>query len=149
MNFKDWYTDTVDIYRVVQEKEGSLTRQKRRLLQAGIPCRIYRADERGPNMRQDAAYSREESSLACDNSVDIRPGDELHLHRGAVLGHNLPATKAFAGEPQSYFEPFGAVIPGLAHKEIRLLQEERIDSLDAGGESEGAGESPAADTGKA
>ena len=27
--FKGWYTDTVDIYRVVPDKEGNLTKQKR------------------------------------------------------------------------------------------------------------------------
>lgn len=149
MNFKDWYTDTVDIYRVVQAQEGKLTRQKRQLIQAGVPCRIYRTDKKAPFMQQTAAYSREENQLSCDNAVDIRAGDELHLRRGAVLGRNSPVTKAFAGEPQPYFEPFGAVVPGLAHKEIKLLQEERIDSLDPGGEGEGAGENPAADTGKA
>ena len=25
-----------------------------------------------------------------------------------------------------YYEPFGAIIPGLAHQEIRLLQQERV-----------------------
>lgn len=147
MNFKDWYTDTVDIYRVVQVRDGSLTRQKRELMQKGVPCRIYRTGNRTPTMEQTAAYIREESSLSCDNAVDIRVGDELHLHRSAVLGRRTAATRAFAGDPHHYYEPFGAVIPGLAHQEIRILQEERIDSLDAGGESEAAGENPAPATG--
>lgn len=135
MNFKDWYTDTVDIYRVVQEKDGSLTRQRRELVRQGVPCRIYRSEERVPGMEQTAAHTREENSLSCDTAVDIRAGDELYLHRGGGLGHTLPAARAFAGEPQRYFEPFGAVIPGLAHQEIKLLQEGRIDSLDLEGES--------------
>lgn len=149
MNFKDWYTDAVDIYRVVQAPDGKLTRQERQLVQEGVPCRVYRTDSRAPVMEQAAAHTQEENLLACDNAVDIRPGDELHIYRGAVLGHKLPATRAFAGESQKYFEPFGAVIPGLAHQEMKLLQEERIDSLDAGGEGEGTGENPAPDTRKA
>lgn len=33
---------------------------------------------------------------------------------------------AYAANPNHFFEPFGAVIPGLAHQEIPLLQEERV-----------------------
>ena len=38
----------------------------------------------------------------------------------------VPDIRAFAADPNLYYEPFGAVIPGLAHQEIRLLQEERV-----------------------
>ena len=62
----------------------------------------------------------------CDTSVDIQPGDQLIIHRGAGLGKTTPAIRAFAADPNLYFEPFGAVIPGLAHMEVRLLQQERV-----------------------
>lgn len=129
MNFKDWYTDTVDIYRVVQSTEGALTVNARQLMYEGIPCRIYRDNAKPPQMSQTAASIDQSQKLACDNGVDIRAGDELIIHRGAVLGKAVFDNRAFAGEPHYHFEPFGAVIPGLAHQEIDLLQLERIDSL--------------------
>lgn len=149
MNFLDWYTDTVDIYRVVQVQDGNLTRQRRQLIQEGVACRIYRTENRTPTMEQTAAYLREEYSLSCDNGVDIRAGDELHLHRGALLGHTVQTTRAFAGDPHHYYEPFGAVIPGLAHQEIRLLQEERIDSVDVGTAGEATETNSTANSGEA
>lgn len=149
MNFKDWYTDTVDIYRVVPVQEGNLTRQQRQLITKGVPCRIYRTGNSAPTMEQTAAYIREESNLSCDNAVDLRAGDELHLHRGALLGHTVQTTRAFAGDPHHYYEPFGAVIPGLAHQEIRLLQEERIDSVDVGTAGEAAETDSTANSGEA
>ncbi|MFQ8761916.1 MAG: hypothetical protein ACLSAF_23010 [Intestinimonas sp.] len=36
MNFRDWYTDTVDIWRVVPVQDGSLTRHERRELYRNI-----------------------------------------------------------------------------------------------------------------
>ena len=41
MNFRDWYTDTVDIYRVQQTLDGALTRNERAPIGTGIPCRVY------------------------------------------------------------------------------------------------------------
>ena len=73
-------------------------------------------------MKQTAADLSDDSMLACDNSVDIRPGDELIIHRGGLSF----TTRAFAGDPHYYTEPFGAVLPGLAHQQIKLLQEERV-----------------------
>lgn len=126
MNWSDWYTDTVDVYRNVEIKDGNLMRFERQQVLSAVPCRVYQDNDKTINMTQQAANINQDSKLACDNAVDIRPGDELHVHRGARIGKTVPETRAFAGEPHYQFEPFGAVIPGLAHQEIRLLQEERV-----------------------
>lgn len=44
MNYLDWYTDAVDVYRVVPMLEGKLTRNERRQVLADVPCRLYRSD---------------------------------------------------------------------------------------------------------
>lgn len=126
MNWLDWYTDTADIWRVISVEDGALTRKERVQIAEAIPCRIYQGEKNTLQMGQTAAQTQQESSLACDNDVDIRAGDELFLHRGGRLGRETPAIRAFAGEPHYYFEPFGAVMPGLAHQEVPLLQQERV-----------------------
>ena len=126
MNYADWYTDTVDVYRDEVIMDGDLTRHERRIVMQDIPCRVYQSDSKSVTMDQASASVKQESNLACDNSVAICTGDEFIVHRGALLGEALFSTRAFAGEPHYYFEPFGAVIPGLAHQEIKLMQEERV-----------------------
>lgn len=126
MNYRDWYTDTMDIYRITPVLDGTLTRQKRTLVAEGVRCRQYCASAPGISMSQTAASVTELDYVQCDNAVDIRAGDELHIHRGAGLGKDIPVSRVFAGDPQHYFEPFGAVLPGLAHQEIRIFQEERV-----------------------
>lgn len=126
MNFTDWYTDTVDVYRIQNQTTNNLTTQQRVPVSTGTPCRIYQSDNQPINMQQDAAYIKQADRLMCDPSVDIQPGDQLIIHRGAVLGRTAPDIRAFAADPNYYFEPFGAVIPGLAHQEIRLLQQEIV-----------------------
>ena len=126
MNFRDWYTDTVDIWRVVPVQDGSLTRHERRELYRNIPCRLYQVEAPEARMSQAAASADQKDWLQCDNEVDIQAGDELIIHRGAVLGKSIPDIRAFASGPNHFFEPFGAIMPGLAHQEIRLLQQERV-----------------------
>lgn len=126
MNFGDWYTDTVDIWRVQEATTGSLTKHTRELVTQGVPCRIYRNTDRQDNFTQTAADGGMVFKIACDNAVDIRMGDELIVHRGGGLGQATGDIRAFASDPTQYFEPFGAVIPGLAHQEVYLLQQERI-----------------------
>ena len=122
MNWTDWYTDTADIYRTVSTTVNGLTTQERKQIQEGVPLRVYPTTPGALRMKQTAADLSDDIMLACDNSVDIRPGDELRIHRGG-----LPfTTRAFAGDPHYYTEPFGAVLPGLAHQQIKLLQEERV-----------------------
>lgn len=126
MNFREWYTDTMDIYRVSRVRDGSLTRHERVQVAAGVPCRMYQTDAARLSMAQTAASSQQKDWVQCGNEVDVQAGDELHIHRGAGLGHSLPAARAFAADPNHFFEPFGAVLPGLAHQEIPLVQEERV-----------------------
>lgn len=125
MNYADWYTDTMDIYRVVKSMQGNLTKQSREQVGEAIPCRVYRSSDRPMQARQTAASNEQQLMLACDNSVEILPGDEIIVHRGGGLGKADPDLRAFASDPTRYYEPFGAVIPGLAHQQVFLHQEER------------------------
>ena len=126
MNWNDWYTDTMSIYRTQEVMDGSLTRHERALVSENIPCRIYQSDNRTINMTETASNVDQSDHLACDISVDVRAGDEIIVKRGGRLGRQGPTIRAFAGDPNLYYEPFGAIIPGLAHQEIRLLQQERV-----------------------
>lgn len=126
MNYQDWYTDLVDIHRVAPVKEGALTKHERVPVTKGEPCRVYRSGVHGPRMQPTAAKAESEDKLACANEVDIQAGDELLIHRGAALGRERQTIRAFAGEPAYFYEPFGAVLPGLAHQEVALLQEEYL-----------------------
>ena len=126
MNFSDWYTDTVDIWRVQATITNNLTTNALVELYTAVPCRIYQSDNQPVNMQQTAATIKQADRLMCDTSVDIQAGDQLIIHRGARLGKTAPNIRAFAADPNLYYEPFGAVIPGLAHQEIRLLQQEIV-----------------------
>ena len=122
MVWSDWYTDTVDIYWVAAATQNNLTTHSRELVQKGVPCRVYQNSPKVIGMTQTAANTNDDSMLACDNGVDIRTGDELIIRRGG-LPHTI---RAFAGEPHYYTEPFGAIMPGLAHQQIKLLNQERV-----------------------
>ena len=126
MNWTDWYTDTMDVWRNVPVKDGNLTRQERQQVLTGIPCRIYQSDNKPINMSQTASSVSQNDHLACDVSVDIHAGDELIITRGGKLGRQGPTIRAFASDPNPYYEPFGAIMPGLAHQEIRLMEQERV-----------------------
>ena len=126
MNWSDWYTDTMAIYRVQEVMDGNLTRHERVQVSEDIPCRIYQSDSKAINMAETTADLRQEDRLACGISVDVRAGDELFITRGGRLGKTGPVIRAFAADPNLYYEPFGAILPGLAHQEIRLLQQERV-----------------------
>ena len=135
MNYQDWYTDLVDIHRVAPVQDGALTKHERVQIAAGVPCRVYRSGVNGPRMQPTAAKTESEDKLACANEVDIQGGDELLIRRGAALGNTRQTIRAFAGEPAYFYEPFGAVLPGLAHQEVGLLQKEYLK----GEASDGAG----------
>ncbi len=137
MNYQDWYTDRMDVHRITAGLDGALTVHKRELVAEDVPCRIYRAGAHGPRMQPTAAYTESEDKLACANSVDVRAGDELLIRRGGGLGERRPVIRAFAGDPVYYHEPFGAVMPGLTHQEIGLLQKEYVEG--AAGEEDGNG----------
>lgn len=126
MNWTDWYTDTMDVFRNEKITTDNLTRMERRQVLAGIPCRVYQTQPKSPVMSQSTASIQQTDKLACSVNVDIKPGDELVIHRGHALGYPDPEERYFAGAPDRYYEPFGAVMPGLAHQEITLLKQERV-----------------------
>lgn len=126
MNFADWYTDTMDVFRVQGTVVNNVTRNERTQIYQGIPCRVYQDSEAGPSMSQDAASVRNSAKVALDNAWAIKPGDELIIYRGGGLGRTDIKTRAFAGDPHYYFEPYGGAAPMLEHQQISLLQEERI-----------------------
>lgn len=126
MNFADWYTDTVDIWRAIPSTTNGLTTHTLTEMYTGIPCRIYQSDSQPINMEQTAAHVKQADRLMCGTTVDIQAGDQLIIHRGAGLGQTASDIRAFAADPNLYFEPFGAVLPGLAHMEVRLLQQEIV-----------------------
>lgn len=126
MNYGDWYTDLLDIHRVRTFTEGSLAKQERVKAAGDIPCRIYRSGAHSPRMQAPAADSQSDDKLACDNTVDIQAGDELLIRRGGRLGLTRQTVRAIAGDPVYFYEPFGAVLPGLAHQEVGLLQQEYL-----------------------
>lgn len=126
MRWDDWYTDLMDVRRTENVSYGKLTRKELNLVEIKIPCRIYQDGGNTPNMKQTAADLTATYKVACRNSVDIKPGDELTIVIGGRLGHNDETIRAHAGSPHHYYEPFGAIAPGLAHQEISLLEMERI-----------------------
>lgn len=125
--FRTWYTDTVDIYRVVPVKKGSMDSQERQKVNdAPIPCRLYHIEKGGPSITDNAARERSMEKLACDLSVDIRAGDELMVVRGGGLGHKNEPERFHAGQPASYYDPVGGALTGLQHKEVGLLADNII-----------------------
>lgn len=126
MNFDAWYTDTVDVWRVVSDESKALISNSRAQVLTAVPCRVYRSGKKAIQMQQTAANINQEDSLACGLDVDIRTGDELIIHRGARIGRNFSNIRAFAADPNYYPEPVGNIMGGLAHQEIHLLQQERV-----------------------
>lgn len=126
MNFDAWYTDTVDVWRVVSDESKALISNSREQVLTAVPCRVYRSGKKAIQMQQTAANINQEDSLACGLGVDIRPGDELIIHRGAGIGRNFANIRAFASDPNYYPEPVGNIMGGLAHQEIHLLQQESV-----------------------
>ena len=122
--FAGWYTDTVDIYRVLSRKDGYMTRQERQKVnQLPVSCRVYSPKKDGPAMTDNAARERSVEKLACDLTVDIRAGDELLVIRGGSLGHANQPERYVAGAPVAYYDPVGGGMTGLEHKEVGLLKD--------------------------
>ena len=110
MDWTDWYTDTADVFRNEKVTENSLTHMERRKVLSGVACRVYQTKPSGLQMNQTAASITQTDKLACGIEVDIKPGDELVIHRGAKLGYTAPDERYFADTPERYYEPFGAVM---------------------------------------
>lgn len=125
--FENWYTDSMTIYRNVDVVHGNVDKKERKPIAERIPCRIYNKQKGGPKMRRMAAASESVDKLACDLTVDIRAGDELHVIRGGMLGMHGETERYFADRPHPYYDPVGGVLSGLEHQEVLLLADEIID----------------------
>ena len=121
--FSEWYTDAVDVFRVVNSIAGNITRQERQQVGKAIPCRVYSSKKNGPNMTDNAARVSSTDKLACDIATDIRAGDELLVTRGGALRRGGEPERYFAGNPQHYYDPVGGALTGLEHLEVGLLME--------------------------
>lgn len=120
MLFSDWYTDTVDIYRIVHKKRGAITHDERKLIAEGVPCRVYSSQISGGNPQNAAAADRKTDKLACAIDVDIVIDDELIVKRGGLIG-GTKTERYIAGQPQDFYDPVGMHLTGLDHKEVGLL----------------------------
>lgn len=124
--FANWYTDTVDVYRVVNTATGNIDTQTRQQVGSSIPCRIYNSQKNGPSMQDGAARVNSTDKLSCDVNADIREGDELMVTRGGALGIQNQPERYFAGNPQRYYDPVGGALTGLQHMEVGLLMQEIV-----------------------
>jgi hypothetical protein len=121
----NWYTDLATISRVSDYQVGNIDKKKRGVVAENVPCRVYKNSNPQTKMTENAAEVTPTDMLACDNSVDIQAGDEILVTRGGVLGKGSTPTRYFAGSPSSYYEPFGGVMPNLAHQQVPLSGTER------------------------
>lgn len=126
-NFENWYTDSMSISRNVPYKVGNIDKKKREELYKGIPCRIYNTKRNGPSWKDTAATATATDKVACDVSVDLKPGDMLMIVRGGRMGSNREPERYFAGTPQPYYDPVGGVLSGLEHQEAVLSMDEVIN----------------------
>lgn len=126
MVFGGWYTDTVDVYRVVNTTEGNIDVQARKKVYEAIPCRVYSSQKNGPSMQDTAARVNSTDKLSCAVDTDIQAGDELFVIRGGALGKQNQPERYFAGNPQHYYDPVGGMLTGLEHLEVGLLMEEIV-----------------------
>lgn len=124
--FGTWYTDQVEIYRVVASTEDELTRNRRTLVDTK-PCRVYTTQISGLVAGNVAAKVRREDKLSCELNVDIRSGDELIVTRGALMGHT-DTERYFAGTVQKYYDPVGGGLTGLQHMEVGLLNDNIVNN---------------------
>lgn len=124
--FSNWYTDIVDVYRVVNTTTGNIDTQARQQVGSSIPCRVYSSQKNGPSMQDSAARVNSTEKLSCAVDVDIRAGDELLVTRGGALGRGGEPERYFAGNPQHYYDPVGGALTGLEHLEVGLLMQEIV-----------------------
>ncbi len=124
--FNNWYTDSMTIYRNIDVKASNVDKKQRAMISENIPCRVYSSQKNGPSMTNTASSLRESDKAACDLQVEIKPGDELFIIRGGMLGMQREPERYFAGKVQPYYDPVGGVLSGLEHQEIALLQDNII-----------------------
>jgi hypothetical protein len=122
-----WYTDSATIKRTEEYKDGNITKHRRDVVIAeNVPCRVYKSNPANAVMRDTAAELSSNDILACDNSADIKAGDEILVTRGGMLGHTGNPIRYFAGDPEQYYEPFGGAVPNISHQQVPLSGERRI-----------------------
>ena len=115
--FDGWYTDLVDVYRVVNTTTGNIDTQTRQQVGSAIPCRVYNSQKNGPSMQDGAARVNSMDKLSCA---------ELLVTRGKALGCGGEPERYFAGNPQHYYDPVGGALTGLEHLEVGLLMQEIV-----------------------
>ena len=124
--FDGWYTDLVDVYRVVNTTTGNIDTQTRQQVGSAIPCRVYNSQKNGPSMQDGAARVNSTDKLSCAVDVDIRAGDELLVTRGKALRRGPGAEPYVARNAQHYYDPVRAALTGLEHLEVGLLMQEIV-----------------------
>lgn len=115
-----WFTDTVDVHRVMPKVVNGLTRQELTEIYTGIPCRIYSTQVNNWNGRQGAAAVRADEKMACAVDTDIQAGDTLFITRGGALGRGRSPERFIASAPKAYYDPVGGAATGLEHLEVGL-----------------------------
>lgn len=130
-----WYTDTVDIYRRVEIKEGPFTETRNTLIKPGVRCRVFRASSKNIQPSNTNATTNPSDKLAVTVDTDIRTGDILFVHRGAALrrmGTKLQGNivKYIAGEPYKLYEPVGGARGRIAHIEIAISGKKEVSSIE-------------------
>lgn len=119
----DWYTDSMDVFRVSNVKEGSITKKVRNQVLKNLPCRIYNSSKPGPTFTETTANLAGQDKLACDVQWDIRSGDELLITRGKTSDPtgSRPPIRYFVGGIQYYYDNFADI----DHQEMTITSEER------------------------
>jgi hypothetical protein len=120
-----WYTDLMTVNRLTSYSDGNITKSNRVTVAENVPCRVYRNSNPQTKMTDTAAEVSPVDMLACDNSVDVQAGDEIFVVRGGGIGVSQPPARYFAGSPTPYYEPFGGVMPNMAHQQVPLSAETR------------------------
>ena len=121
-----WYTDSMDVYRVVSITVGNIDKKERRLVLSNIPCRIYQTNLANAQMRTTSATTDAQDKISCGVNEDIQTGDELMVSRGKLVGINREPVRYFAGDIQYYYEPIGGLMPLLQHQQIAIFGENRV-----------------------
>ena len=116
-----WFSDLMDVYRVVTTATNGLSRPQRQLVSEAVPCRVYSNQKNNINLRNTAATVREDEKLACAIDTDIQAGDELIVTRGGAMGRSIRTERYIASQPTLYFDPIGSAATGLEHMEVGLL----------------------------
>lgn len=123
-----WYTDLMDVYRVVNSG-GAVTRQNLTRLYESVPCRVYSSQINNLAINPTAATANRNDKLACAVDVDIKAGDILIVTRGGALNRGTSPVRYIASKPQAFFDPVGGALTGLEHLEVGL-REDAINDAD-------------------